>query len=117
MEGGGRDHDDGGKQRSQHASDDGGADTMKLKDRVAIVTGGGSGIGAASAIAFAAEGARVIVADLDEANGKRTVETIEKAGGRAVALQTDVTKAAANQAAVERAMTLWSRLDIFFANA
>jgi 3-oxoacyl-[acyl-carrier protein] reductase len=90
---------------------------VKLKDRVAIVTGAGSGIGAASALAFAAEGARVIVMDLDEAGAKRTVEQIEKAGGRAVALQADVTRAADNAAAVERAVALWSRLDVFFANA
>ena len=90
---------------------------MKLKDRVAVVTGGGSGIGAASAIAFAAEGARVMVVDLDETGAKRTVEAIEKGGGRAIALYGDVTTAAANQAMVERAMTLWSRLDIVFANA
>jgi 3-oxoacyl-[acyl-carrier protein] reductase len=90
---------------------------MKLKDRVAIVTGGGSGIGAASALAFAAEGARVMIVDLDEAKAKRTVEAIEKAGGHAVALRGDVTSAAANEAMVERAMTLWSRLDIVFANA
>ena len=90
---------------------------MKLKDRVAIVTGAGSGIGAASALAFSAEGARVIVMDLDEAGAKRTVEQIEKAGGRAVALQADVTSAADNAAAVERAVSLWSRLDVFFANA
>lgn len=90
---------------------------MKLKDRVAVVTGGGSGIGAASAIAFAAEGARVLVVDLDEGHAKRTVEQIEKAGGKAVALQGDVTRAADNRAAVERATALWSRLDIMFANA
>jgi 3-oxoacyl-[acyl-carrier protein] reductase len=90
---------------------------MKLKDRVAIVTGGGSGIGAASAIAFAAEGARVLVVDVDDGNAKRTVEQIEKAGGKAVALRADVTRAADNQAAVERATALWSRLDIMFANA
>jgi 3-oxoacyl-[acyl-carrier protein] reductase len=90
---------------------------VKLKDRVAIVTGAGSGIGAASALAFAAEGARVIVLDLDEAGAKRTVEQVEKAGGRAVALQADVTRAADNAAAVERAVSLWGRLDVFFANA
>ena len=90
---------------------------MKLKDRVAVVTGGGSGIGAASAIAFAAEGARVLVVDLDEEHGRRTVEQIEKAGGQAVALRGDVTRAADNQAVVERATALWSRLDIMFANA
>jgi 3-oxoacyl-[acyl-carrier protein] reductase len=90
---------------------------MKLKDRVAIVTGGGSGIGASAATAFAAEGARVIVMDLDAAGAKRTVEQIEKGGGRAVVMQGDVTRAADNQAVVERAVALWSRLDVFFANA
>ncbi|MBM4442612.1 MAG: glucose 1-dehydrogenase [Candidatus Rokubacteria bacterium] len=90
---------------------------MKLKDRVAVVTGGSSGIGAASAVAFAAEGARVLVADLDDAGAKRTVEQIEKAGGKAVALRTDVTRAGDNKAAVERALALWGRLDVFFANA
>jgi 3-oxoacyl-[acyl-carrier protein] reductase len=90
---------------------------MKLKDRVAVVTGGSSGIGAASAIAFAAEGARVLVVDVDDAGAKRTVEQIEKAGGKAVAVRADVTRAADNQATVERATALWGRLDIFFANA
>jgi len=90
---------------------------MKLKDRVAVVTGGASGIGAASAIALAAEGARVLVVDVDEGGTKRTVEQIEKAGGHAAAFHGDVTRAADNRATVERAMALWNRLDVFFANA
>ena len=90
---------------------------MKLTDRVAVVTGGASGIGAASAIAFAAEGARVLVADVDEAGNKRTVEQIEKAGGRAAAFHADVTRAADNRAIVERALALWNRLDVYYANA
>jgi 3-oxoacyl-[acyl-carrier protein] reductase len=90
---------------------------MKLKDRVAIVTGGASGIGAASAIAMGAEGARVLVVDLDEAGSNRTVEQVEKAGGQAVAFHGDVTRAADNRSAVERATALWNRLDVFFANA
>jgi 3-oxoacyl-[acyl-carrier protein] reductase len=90
---------------------------MKLTDRVAVVTGGASGIGAASAIAFAAEGARVLVADVDEAGSKRTVEQIEKAGGRAAAFHADVTRAADNRAIVERALALWNRLDVYYANA
>ena len=53
---------------------------MRLKDRVAIVTGAASGIGAASALAMAAEGARVLVVDLNESGAKATVERIEKAG-------------------------------------
>jgi 3-oxoacyl-[acyl-carrier protein] reductase len=90
---------------------------MKLKDRVAVVTGSGSGIGAASAIAFAAEGARVLVVDLDESGSKRTVEQIEKGGGQAAAFHADVTRAADNRSTVERAMALWNRLDVFYANA
>ena len=90
---------------------------MKLTDRVAIVTGAGSGIGAASAIAMAAEGARVIVVDLNESRAKAVAEKIEKVGGQAVALTADVTRAADNQAAVERALATWGRLDVFYANA
>jgi 3-oxoacyl-[acyl-carrier protein] reductase len=90
---------------------------MKLQDRVAIVTGGGSGIGAATAVAFAREGARVLIADLDESATKKTVETIERAGGQTIGARCDVTRAADNQAVVEQAVAAWGRLDIFFANA
>jgi len=90
---------------------------MRLKDRVAIVTGGGSGIGAASARALAADGARVLVADVNDGAAKAIAEEIEKAGGRALAMRTDVTRAADNQAIVERAVAEWGRLDIFYANA
>jgi 3-oxoacyl-[acyl-carrier protein] reductase len=90
---------------------------MRLKDRVAIVTGGASGIGAASAAAMAREGARVLIADLDEGRAKQAVEQIEKAGGQAVAVRADVTRAADNQAIVEQAVARWGRLDVFYANA
>ena len=90
---------------------------MRLKDRVAIVTGAGSGIGAASAQAMAREGARVLVVDLNEAEAKKTVEQIEKAGGQAVGARADVARAADNQSVVEQAVARWGRLDIFFANA
>ena len=90
---------------------------MRLKDRVAIVTGAGSGIGAASAQAMAREGARVLVVDLNEAAAKKTVEQIEKAGGQAVGARADVARAADNQSVVEQAVARWGRLDIFFANA
>jgi len=90
---------------------------MRLEDKVAIVTGAGSGIGAATAVAMAAEGARVVVADVNEAGAKTTVQKIEAAGGRAVAMTADVTRGADNQALVERAVAAWGRLDIYFANA
>jgi 3-oxoacyl-[acyl-carrier protein] reductase len=90
---------------------------MRLKDRVAVVTGAGSGIGAASALAMAREGARVIVADIDEAGARATVAAIEKDGGQALAVRADVSRATDNDTLVHRAVAAWNRLDIFFANA
>jgi 3-oxoacyl-[acyl-carrier protein] reductase len=90
---------------------------MKLAERVAIITGAGSGIGAASGRAMAAQGARVLVADLNEATANDTAEQIRKSGGQALAIGADVTKASDNQAMVERALAVWGRVDIFFANA
>jgi 3-oxoacyl-[acyl-carrier protein] reductase len=90
---------------------------MKLQDKVAIITGAGSGIGAATAIAMAAEGARVVVADLNETGAKSTVARIERDRGQAIAIGADVARAADNAAIVERAVAAWGRLDVFFANA
>ena len=90
---------------------------MRLDGKVAVVTGAGSGIGAASALAMAKEGARVVVVDVNEASAKAIVEQIEKAGGQALAVRADVTRGADNQMVVEKALAAWGRLDIFFANA
>lgn len=90
---------------------------MRLNGKVAVITGAGSGIGAATAIAMAREGARIVVADINEAAAKAVVEQIEKAGGQALAVRADVTRAADNQLMVERALTAWGKLDIFLANA
>jgi 3-oxoacyl-[acyl-carrier protein] reductase len=90
---------------------------MRLDGRVAVITGAGSGIGAATAIAMAREGARVVVADLNEASAKAVVEQIEKGGGQALAVRADVARAADNQAMVEKAVATWRALDVFMANA
>jgi 3-oxoacyl-[acyl-carrier protein] reductase len=90
---------------------------MRLEDRVAIVTGAASGIGAAAAAAMAGEGARVLVVDVNEAGAKRVVAEISAAGGTAVALAADVTRAGDNEAMVQTAMSRWGRLDVVHANA
>src|SRR6185503_5297390 len=94
-----------------------GRPVMKLKDKVALITGAGSGIGQATALLFAREGARVAVVDVREEAAKATAQEIERAGGQALALRADVSRAADNQAAVEQTVARWGRLDIFYANA
>lgn len=90
---------------------------MRLKDRVALITGAGSGIGQATAVLFAREGARVAVVDLREDAAKVTAERIERGGGQALAIRADVSRSADNQAAVSQTLARWGRLDIFYANA
>jgi len=90
---------------------------MKLQDRVALVTGAGSGIGRASALLFAREGARVAVVDVRKDAADDTAQAIAAAGGEAIAIGGDVTRAADNEAAVAEAVARWGRLDVLFANA
>src|SRR5271167_2067348 len=90
---------------------------MKLKDRVAIVTGAGSGIGQASALLFAAEGAKVAVVDLKPDAVRATAEQIERAGGQAMAIVADVSRGEDNREAVAQVLARWGRLDVFYANA
>jgi len=88
-----------------------------LADHVAVVTGGSSGIGRAAAQAFAREGAKVIVGDVDEAGGRETVAAIVAAGGEAEFVVTDVTDAGAVNAMVERAVERFGTLHAMFNNA
>lgn len=88
-----------------------------LADRVAIVTAAGSGIGEAAALAFAREGAKVVVADISREGGARTVDQIRKDGGEAVFVQTDVSREDDVVRMVDTALSTWGRLDCAFNNA
>jgi 3-oxoacyl-[acyl-carrier protein] reductase len=90
---------------------------MKLRNRVVLITGAGSGIGRAAALLFAREGARVAAVDLREDAAKATAEAIEHAGGEALAVRADVSLGPDNQAAVAAVTARWERLDVFYANA
>ena len=90
---------------------------MKLKDKVAIVTGAGSGIGKATALAYAAEGAKVVVVSRTDKEIKQTADEIVKAGGVAIALTGDVSKPEDVEKVVTDTVAKFGRLDIVFANA
>ncbi|MEJ2600176.1 MAG: glucose 1-dehydrogenase [Anaerolineales bacterium] len=90
---------------------------MRLKDKVAIITGAGSGIGRAIALLFAAQGAKVLVADVVDTGGLETLDAIKTAGGEAHFLQVDVTNVESTQRMVTTALELWSRLDVLVNNA
>jgi NAD(P)-dependent dehydrogenase (short-subunit alcohol dehydrogenase family) len=90
---------------------------MRLDDRVALVTGAGSGIGEATARRLAAAGARVAVLSRTPDEVERVVHDIERAGGHAMAVCADVSDAAAMEAAVAQVVERWRRLDVVVANA
>lgn len=90
---------------------------QRFAGKVAFVTGATSGIGQTTAIAFAREGARVVVADIAEKGVQETARLIEEGGSSALAVTCDVSKAADVKAAVERAVTTFGRIDVAFNNA
>jgi len=90
---------------------------MRLKDKVALITGAGSGIGREAALLFASEGASVVVADVGDDAGRETVSQIETAGGRARFFHVDVSRADEVRAMVAAAEEGYGRLNVLFNNA
>jgi len=89
----------------------------KLDGKVTLITGGGSGIGQATARLFASEGGKVVVADYVPAGGQETVRMIKEAGGEAMFVKADVSKAADVEKMVKTTIDIYGRIDILFNNA
>jgi len=89
----------------------------RLKDRVALITGGNSGIGRATSRLFAQEGAKVVITGRNEERGRRVVEEIERASGTAIFVPCDVSSAADCERTVRETVRVYGRLDILFNNA
>jgi NAD(P)-dependent dehydrogenase (short-subunit alcohol dehydrogenase family) len=90
---------------------------MRLSDKAALITGAGSGIGLGCAQAYAREGARVALVDIDAEAGEAAAQSIRDAGGQAVFLYGDVTEEESIQRVVEKAAGAWGRIDVLISNA
>jgi NAD(P)-dependent dehydrogenase (short-subunit alcohol dehydrogenase family) len=93
------------------------AATDAFAGKVAFITGAGSGIGRATALAFAARGAAIAVADVSADHSRNTAEAVAEAGGRAIALECDVTSSRDVRAALDTTIDAFGRLDFAFNNA
>lgn len=90
---------------------------LGLKDKVAIVTGGSSGIGRATALAFAEEGAKIVIVARKQAALNETIAELEKAGGEALAIQADLTRLEDVQKVVDETLARFGQIDILINNA
>ena len=90
---------------------------MKFIGKAGLVTGGGSGIGRTCALAFAREGARVVIADIAVAGGRETVQMVKRGGGEAIFVETDVSKREAVEAMIDKAVGAYGKIDFAFNNA
>jgi NAD(P)-dependent dehydrogenase (short-subunit alcohol dehydrogenase family) len=91
--------------------------TVRLKDKVAIITGAASGIGKATAKLFAEHGAKVVVADIDKDGGSQAVTQIQNGGNAAIFVETDVTLKVDTEKMVAQTVETYGKLDILFNNA
>jgi NAD(P)-dependent dehydrogenase (short-subunit alcohol dehydrogenase family) len=89
----------------------------RLAGKVALITGAGAGIGKASALLFAREGAAVAICEISDVEGTKVAEEIKAAGGKAIFIPTDVTQAASAEACIRRTVETFGRLDILYNNA
>lgn len=89
----------------------------RLAGKVAVITGAATGIGKQGALLFAEEGARVVVADIDENGGRQVVETITSSGGKAIFVKTNVIDATQVEALMQAAVSAYGRIDILYNNA
>jgi NAD(P)-dependent dehydrogenase (short-subunit alcohol dehydrogenase family) len=90
---------------------------MRLRDKVCIITGAGSGMGRTASLMFAAEGAKVVVAEFSEAAGEETVRLVRDAGGEATFVKVDVSSEADAKAMVDHAVATYGRVDVLYNNA
>jgi len=90
---------------------------MRLKNKVAIITGAGSGQGRAAAIIFSREGAKVVVSDWKPELGDETVTVVKRAGGEAIFVRTDVSESADVQNLIQTTVSTFGRIDIIYNNA
>jgi len=90
---------------------------MRFKDRVAIVTGGGAGIGRSVCVNMVKEGAKVVVSDIDEARGKQVAEKIGQGGGEAIFLKHDVSSEQDWKDVIEKTLSEYGKLDVLVNNA
>jgi NAD(P)-dependent dehydrogenase (short-subunit alcohol dehydrogenase family) len=90
---------------------------MRLQNKVALITGAGSGIGRESALLFASEGARVVVVDVNDSAGEAVAAEIRESGGQAVYAHADVSKSADAEGMIRVAEASFGRLDVLFNNA
>lgn len=89
----------------------------QLEGKIALVTGASSGIGRATALAFAREGAKIIVADLDEEGGQETIDKVKKGGSEAIFVKTDVSQATEVEALIRKAVKTYGQLNCAVNNA